>query len=65
MVVGDADMIRPATANLISNAVRYTPEGGHITVSVQKGDIMASIAVRDTGIGPVSYTHLTDRFHTG
>ena len=51
MVVGDADMIRQATANLISNAVRYTPEGGHITVSVKKGDIMASIAVRDTGIG--------------
>lgn len=44
-------MIRQATANLISNAVRYTPEGGHITVSVKKGDIMASIAVRDTGIG--------------
>lgn len=51
MVVGDADMIRQATANLISNAVRYTPEGGHITVSVTKGDIMASIAVKDTGIG--------------
>ena len=26
-VLGDADMIRQATANLISNAVRYTPEG--------------------------------------
>lgn len=51
MVVGDADMIRQATANLISNAVRYTPEGGHITVAVKKGDIMASIAVKDTGIG--------------
>ncbi len=50
-VVGDPDMIRQATANLISNAVRYTPEGGSIKVSVRKGDIMASIAVRDTGIG--------------
>ncbi|MBR3689581.1 MAG: HAMP domain-containing protein, partial [Eggerthellaceae bacterium] len=50
-VVGDPDMIRQATANLISNAVRYTPEGGSIHVSVRKGDIMASIAVRDTGIG--------------
>ena len=50
-VVGDADMIRQATANLISNAVRYTPEGGHINVSVRKGGIMASIAVKDTGIG--------------
>lgn len=50
-VLGDADMIRQATANLISNAVRYTPEGGHITVTVKRSDIMASIAVRDTGIG--------------
>ena len=51
LVVGDPDMIRQATANLISNAVRYTPEGGHIYVRVKKGDIMASIAVQDTGIG--------------
>lgn len=51
LVVGDPDMIRQATANLISNAVRYTPEGGHIDVSVRRGDIMASIAVKDTGIG--------------
>lgn len=50
-VVGDPDMIRQATANLISNAVRYTPEGGNIHVKVRKGDIMASIAVSDTGIG--------------
>lgn len=51
LVKGDADMIRQATANLISNAVRYTPEGGRITVKVSRGDIMAAIAVRDTGIG--------------
>lgn len=51
LVVGDPDMIRQATANLISNAVRYTPEGGHIYVRVKRGDIMASIAVEDTGIG--------------
>ena len=50
-VLGDADMIRQATANLISNAVRYTPEGGHVTVRVKRGDIMASIEVEDTGIG--------------
>lgn len=49
-VYGDPDMIRQATANLISNAVRYTPEGS-ITVSVKKGDLMAAIAVADTGIG--------------
>ncbi len=51
MVYGDRDMIRQATANLISNAVRYTPPPGKVSVIVRKGDIMASIAVRDTGIG--------------
>ena len=50
-VKGDPDMIRQATANLISNAVRYTPEGGHVWVRVRKGEIMASISVEDTGIG--------------
>ena len=49
-VYADSDMIRQATANLISNAVRYTPEGS-ITVSVKRGDTMAAIAVADTGIG--------------
>lgn len=50
-VLGNKDMLRQATANLISNAVRYTPEGGTITVSVKKGDIMGQISVQDTGIG--------------
>ncbi len=50
-VVGDPDMLRQAAANLISNAVRYTPEGGHIDVSVKSGNIMAQISVKDTGIG--------------
>lgn len=53
MVYGDADMLRQATANLISNAVRYTPAPGTITVRVKKDedDEMALIAVQDTGIG--------------
>ena len=50
-VMGDADLIRQATANLISNAVRYTDEGGRIYVRVKRGESMASIAVQDTGIG--------------
>ena len=51
MVYGDRDMLRQAVANLISNAVRYTPEPGKVSVKVSKGDIMASISVSDTGIG--------------
>ena len=51
VVKGDADMIRQATANLISNSVRYTPEGGSIKVHVYRDSGMAAIAVKDTGIG--------------
>lgn len=50
-VYGNADMLRQATANLISNAVRYTPEGGSVRVSVTQGELMGSIVVQDTGIG--------------
>ena len=51
LIMGDPDLIRQATANLISNAVRYTDEGGKIKVRVKRGETMASISVKDTGIG--------------
>jgi signal transduction histidine kinase len=47
----DADLIREATTNLISNAMRYTLEDGWIVVSVERDHDDAVIAVRDTGIG--------------
>ena len=49
----DADPIRMAqvVANLLNNAAKYSPQGSHIYVSaVREGD-MATIRVRDTGIG--------------
>jgi signal transduction histidine kinase len=51
IILGDPDLIRQATANLISNAVRYTDEGGSIYVRVKRGESMAQISVKDTGIG--------------
>jgi signal transduction histidine kinase len=51
IVFGDADLLRQATANLISNAVRYTSAGGKINVEVRRGQIMAQIIVADTGMG--------------
>ncbi len=50
-VIGDVDMIKQAVTNLVSNAVRYTDEGGSITLSVTREGRMASFAVTDTGIG--------------
>ena len=51
IVDGDPDMLRQATANLISNAVRYNKPGGTVTLSVHARGDMAAIAVSDTGIG--------------
>lgn len=50
-VIGDVDMIKQAVTNLVSNAVRYTDEGGSITLSVAREGRMAAFSVADTGIG--------------
>lgn len=49
--IGDVDLIKQAIANLVSNAVRYTDEGGSITISVARDGRMAAVSVEDTGIG--------------
>ena len=47
----DRDMMRQAVINLMSNAMRYTPEGGWVVVSVGQEGRDVVIAVSDTGIG--------------
>lgn len=44
-------LLREAIANLVGNAVKYTPDGGSITVTLRQGDGGTTIAVADTGIG--------------
>ncbi len=51
VVHGDRDAIHQVLANLIDNAVRYTPPGGRVTISAGVGDGRLSIEVADTGIG--------------
>ena len=47
----DPDMITQAVINLMSNAMRYTPEGGWVVVSVAQDRKHVTISVSDTGIG--------------
>ena len=62
---GSADELRSAFGNLASNAVRYTPEGGAITLSWQMGRGGPQFSVQDTGIGirAEHLSRLTERFY--
>jgi signal transduction histidine kinase len=51
MVKADANLLRQAIANLLSNACRYTPAGGHIQLRLQQQEHQAVIEVQDNGIG--------------
>ena len=47
----DRDMVRQAVINFMSNALRYTPEGGWVVVNVSQDRTDVLISVSDTGIG--------------
>lgn len=64
-IMGDPDRTRQVLIALLDNAVRYTPEGGEITVSVIKTGHHVNISVADTGIG-IDDAHkkrIFDRFY--
>lgn len=50
-VFADESKLRWASENLLDNAIRYTKEGGEITVQVYKNKDMAYVEVADSGIG--------------
>jgi PAS domain S-box-containing protein len=50
-VRGDATRLSQVTSNLLTNAAKYTPAGGHITVRGTEEDGQVVLRVRDTGMG--------------
>lgn len=63
----DAQRIEQSLRNLLSNAIRFTPAGGHVTVSLTHDRQVARIEVSDTGPGvaPEALPHVFERFWRG
>jgi two-component system phosphate regulon sensor histidine kinase PhoR len=64
-VRGSTEELRSTFSNLVSNAVRYTPEGGQIKLSWKMSKTGPQFAVQDNGIGISAehITRLTERFY--
>jgi signal transduction histidine kinase len=62
---GNPELLRRAIENIIRNAIRYSPEGGHVQVSLKQSAELYRIAVRDFGAGvpDEALAHLFDPFY--
>ena len=63
-IAGDADRLQQVGWNLISNAIKFTPQGGRIVVAVGRSAGEFQVRVTDTGkgISPQFLVHVFDRF---
>ncbi len=64
-VAGDSVRLRQLMLNLIDNAIKYTPNGGHVTLRLERIDGEAHFSVEDTGIGipPNELRKIFNRFY--
>lgn len=63
-VLADADRIVQVLANLVGNAMKYTPSGGSITLSTEPagGDVALTVSDTGAGIPPEHLAHIFDRY---
>ena len=66
-IMGDRDRIKQVIMNLVGNGIQYTPEGGQVTLALQKSEHFAQIIVNDTGSGmsEEELQHIFERFYRG
>jgi PAS domain S-box-containing protein len=64
-VLGDKDKLIQVLTNYVSNAYKYTPEGGQIRIIIRRQDDFAHVSVSDTGYGiaPEDQARLFTRFY--
>jgi signal transduction histidine kinase/ActR/RegA family two-component response regulator len=67
LISGDSERIQQVMANLISNAIKFTPKGGRVQVVLQRAESHVEISVSDSGIGidPGFLPHVFEPFQQG
>jgi signal transduction histidine kinase/ActR/RegA family two-component response regulator len=64
LTTGDEERLQQVAFNLVTNAIKFTPEGGHVTVRLKRTSSVTELIVEDNGIGidPAFLPHVFERF---
>ncbi len=64
-LVGDKEMLKIAVINILGNAVKYSPDGGRITITLLEQSEMVTLTIADTGFGisKEDLPHIFDKFY--
>jgi len=66
-IICDVPKIQRVLANLLDNAIKYTPKGGSVTLTAREDQDQAVVTIKDTGIGisDEEIPHIFERFYRG
>jgi PAS domain S-box-containing protein len=64
-ILGDTDKLRQVLTNLVENAVKYSPDGGRVTIEISVAAGRARLAVHDEGLGvpPSEHRRIFEKFY--
>jgi len=67
MIMGDKDRLGQVLTNLISNAIKYSPQANQVDLSITTSNKTVTLRVRDYGVGipKAQQKHIFDRFYRG